>query len=64
MRRGGLLFRYDPTIVRLRRSVLLFVCPIRETGRGLICQPLSRYLPLVAVIDCIADGDGVPVDGV
>ena len=41
---GGLLFRYDPVLVRLRRSVLLVVCPIRGTGRGLVCCPSSRCL--------------------
>lgn len=41
---GGLLFRYDPVPIRLRRSVLLVVCPIRGTGRGLVCRPSSRYL--------------------
>lgn len=64
MRRGGLLFRYDPTIVRLRRSVLLFVCPIRETGRGLFVSSRPVVRLLVAVIDGVADGDGVPIDGV
>ena len=39
MRRGCLLFRYGSALVRLRRSVLLFVCPIRETGRGLFISP-------------------------
>ena len=61
---GSLLFRYNPTLVRLRRSVLLFACPIRETGRGLFVGPRPVVRLLVAVIDCIADGDGVPIDGV
>lgn len=60
---GGLLFRYDSVLVRLRRSAPLFAYPIRETGRGLFVGPRSVVRLLVAVIDCIADGDGVPIDG-
>lgn len=37
---------------------------IRKTGRGIVCCPSSRYLSLVAVVDGVADGNGVPVDGV
>lgn len=61
---GDRLFRYDPVLVRLRRSAPLFACPIRETGRGLFVGPHPVVRLLVAVIDCIADGDGVPIDGV
>ena len=47
---GGLLFRYDPALVRLRHSVLLFAHPIRKTGRGIVVVPrpvvsVSRNYP-------------------
>lgn len=39
---GGLLFRYDPVLVRLRRSVLLIRSYDTRNGTGLICRPSSR----------------------
>ena len=63
---SGGVFYFDTIPFSFAHAVpsCLFVCPIRETGRGLFVSPRPVVHLLVAVIDCIADGDGVPIDGV
>lgn len=61
---GVFCFRCGSILVRLCRSVLPLRSSDTRNGTGACLSPLVPLSSLVAVIDGVADGDGVPVDGV
>lgn len=62
---SGGVFYFDMILLSFAYAVPLRFLLVRYEKRDGACRlPSSRYLSLVAAIHGVADGDGVPIDGV